>query len=59
MGRMAGSQADRYAVLKQLPEVALFTGLDALGAQLDDGDVSVAPTFAAYLDETARRLAEK
>jgi hypothetical protein len=49
----------RYARLRGLPLAALFLGLDHYGELYLDGDASVAPTFAAYLDETARRLAEK
>jgi hypothetical protein len=50
---------DRYARLRDLSRDDLWDGLDVLGEQYLNGDVSVAPTFAAYLDETARRLAEK
>jgi hypothetical protein len=51
--------ARRYARLRGLPVTALFLGLDHYGGRYLDGDWSVAPTFAAYLDETARRLATK
>jgi hypothetical protein len=50
---------DRYARLRGLPLAALFLGLDHYGELYLDGDATVAPTFAAYLDETARRLATK
>jgi hypothetical protein len=49
----------RVAVLRQLPRKALLTGLDYHGGRIDEGDTEDVDTFAAYLDETARRLAEK
>jgi hypothetical protein len=56
---MTPSTADRYAVLRQLPTPALLTGLDYHGGRIDEGDTEDVDTFVAYLDETARRLAEK
>lgn len=49
----------RSAILHQLPTVALFTGLDYYGGQVESGDWSVASAFAAYLDETTRRVKER
>jgi hypothetical protein len=51
--------ARRFAILRQLPTAALLSGLDYHGERIDQGDTTDVDTFAAYLDETARRLAEK
>jgi hypothetical protein len=59
MAILAGGQKDRFGVLKQLPMVALLSGLDWHGDRIEQGDTEDVDTFAAYLDETARRLAEK
>jgi hypothetical protein len=51
--------ARRYARLRDLPDDALRDGLDTLGERYLNGETSLGATVAAYLDETARRLAAK